>query len=394
MPRLPIKMMLYLLSATILQTHCSQKLAPKGISNHPGDIHRADVLAEADWALQQQPITITAEISPKSAGGKHDFFSQADYFWPDPAKPNGPYINKDGLSNPDNFVAHRKAMIRLSKIIGALASAYVLTHDKKYVIHAMVHLKAWFINTETIMNPNLQFSQAVIGQYTGRNYGIIDTIHFLEVAQGVYVMQNDTAFDKEIVAGVKKWFAEYTNWLTTSKMGLDEKNTKNNHSTCWLMQVACFARLCNNTVLMDSCRERFKNVILPNQMGIDGSFPLETARTKPYGYSLFNLDAMATVCQVLSTQKDPQLWKYTTADGRSVKKGIEFLYPYVVDKSKWPFKPDVMYWNDWPVAHPFLLFGSIAYDVKEWQTTWRTLEHDPKVEEVVRNLPVRHPLIW
>jgi hypothetical protein len=38
---------------------------------------------EAAWAMAQ-PITITAETSSRSAGGKHDFFSEADYFWPDP----------------------------------------------------------------------------------------------------------------------------------------------------------------------------------------------------------------------------------------------------------------------------------------------------------------------
>jgi hypothetical protein len=239
----------------------------------------------------------------------------------------------------------------------------------------------------------LQYSQAVKGQYTGRNYGIIDTIHFMEVAQGVIVLEADAAFDPIVADGVKKWFSQYLAWLTTDKMGLDEKYTKNNHSTCWLMQVASFAKLCNNVVLMDSCRARFKNTILPNQMGVDGSFPLETTRTKPYGYSLFNLDAMAMVCQILSTPQD-DLWKYQTADGKSVKKGISYLYTFVADKSKWTFKPDVMYWNDWPVAQPFLLFGARAYRVKDWYTTWKSLDHDPKVEEVIRNLPIRHPLIW
>ena len=42
------------------------------------------------------------------------------------------------------------------------------------------------------------------------------------------------------------------------------------------------------------CRDRFKTVLVPNQIAADGSFPLELRRTKPYGYSLFNLDAFAT----------------------------------------------------------------------------------------------------
>jgi hypothetical protein len=176
-------------------------------------------------------------------------------------------------------------------------------------------------------------------------------------------------------------------------MGLDEKNTKNNHSTCWAMQVASFAKLCGDQALLDSCSQLYKTVLLPRQMGVDGSFPLEVVRTKPYGYSIFNLDAMATLCQIVSTPSD-NLWLYETADGKSIKKGISYLYPFVADKTKWTAKPDVMYWNDWPVAQPFLFFGANVYGNNEWFATWQKLDHQPQVEEVIRNLPIRHPLIW
>ena len=144
---------------------------------------------------------------------------------------------------------------------------------------------------------------------------------------------------------------------------------------------------------MDSCRDMYKKILLPAQMGIDGSFPLETARTKPYGYSIFNLDAMTVLCQILSTPKD-NLWQYETADGKSIQKGIRYLYPYIADKSKWPLPPDVMYWNDWPIAQPFLLFGADIFHQQEWYDTWKKLDHQPLVEELIRNLPIRHPLIW
>lgn len=363
------------------------------IQKEAAQLLQQQVLKEAAWALQQPPVTVTASSSPRSAGGKHDFFSEADYFWPDPQNPGGPYIEKDGLTNPDNFVEHRKAMIRFSKIIGALAAAYKLTGDEKYVKHAVLHLRAWFIDPETRMNPNLLYAQAVKGRHTGRNYGIIDTIHFMEVAQGVLVMEGAAAFGQQTAAGVKEWFREYNNWLNTSKPGLQEKAIKNNHSTCWAMQVASFAKLCNDQAMMDSMRVRYKTVLLPRQMATDGSFPLEMARTKPYGYAIFNLDAMVMLCQILSTRHD-NLWEYETPDGKSIRKGIAYLYPYIADKSKWPLKPDVMYWENWPVAQPFLLFGANAYHEKSWFNTWKSLDHQPQVEEVIRNLPIRHPLIW
>ncbi|MFD2785255.1 alginate lyase family protein [Hymenobacter rubripertinctus] len=354
---------------------------------------RATVLAEAAWALQQAPRTVTDSVAARSAGGPHDFFSEGDYWWPDPAHPGGPYVQRDGQTNPANFGAHRRAMIRFSRIVGALASAYQLTHREKYARHALVHLRAWFLDPATRMHPSLLYAQAISGRFTGRGIGIIDTIQLLEVAQGVRVFEGARCFGAADVAGIKDWFSRYLTWLTTHPYGQDERNAANNHGTCWTMQVAAFARLTGNEELLGFCRERYKTVLLPTQMAADGSFPLELKRTKPYGYSLFNLDAFTTLCAILSTPTD-NLWTYQTPDGRSIRRGIEFLHPYLSDKSRWPFAPDVMYWENWPVAPPALVLGAVQFRNCQWLATWQRLDHSPRVAEVLRNLPVRHPLLW
>ena len=141
------------------------------------------MLKAADKYLAEQPVTVTAASSPRSAGGKHDFFSEGDYWWPDPKNPDGPYIQRDGESNPDNFVEHRKAMIRMSLIVPACAAAYKLTRNRKYADHAAKHLRAWFVDDATRMNPNLEFAQAIKGRFTGRGTGIIDTLHLVEPAR-------------------------------------------------------------------------------------------------------------------------------------------------------------------------------------------------------------------
>lgn len=351
------------------------------------------ILKDAAWALRQGPETVTASFSPRSAGTINDFYSEGDYWWPDPKNPKGPYIQKDGLSNPDNFTAHRLSMIRFGTIIGALASAYKITKDEKYVRHAMIHLNAWFINKTTMMNPSLTYAQAIKGISKGRGIGIIDTIHLIEVAQGTLLLKDSKSMDKETYSGTVNWFASYISWLKSSKNGQDERAAKNNHGVCWVMQVASFAKLCEDEKTLEECRERYKNVLLPDQMANNGSFPLEIARTKPYGYSIFNLDAMAVICQILSTRND-NLWQYFTHDGKSIKKGIEYLYPFVKNKDSWPFKKDVMYWDNWPVAQPFLVLGANAYANKAWLDTWKGLDQSPTIPEVVRNLPLRHPIIW
>ena len=102
---------------------------------------------------------------------------------------------------------------------------------------------------------------------------------------------------------------------------------------------------------------------------------------------------MCTICQLLSTKED-NLWTFETADRRSIAKGIAFLYPYLKDKNKWPYAHDVMHWEDWPVAQPSLAFGAAALNNADWLNAWKALNHAPENEEVIRNLPVRHPLIW
>jgi len=354
---------------------------------------KSEIIARADKALVEKPVTITDFVCHRSAGGIHDFYSEGDYWWPDPNNPDGPYIHKDGMTNPDNFVDHRRVMTRLSRIAGMLASAYKITGDEKYVEQAFLHFKAWFADPATMMNPSLLYAQAIKGRFTGRGIGIIDTIQLMEVAQAIRVMENAECIDKELLADIKSWFSDYLGWLMTHKYSIDEMNARNNHSTCWVMQVAAFARLTGDEKIMDFCRNRFRDILLPNQMATDGSFPEELRRTKPYGYSLFNLDAMTMVCLIL-TDNNHDLINYTTADGKTLKKGIEFLFPYVADKNKWTWPQDVMYWDEWPVAHPFLIFGAREFGMKSWFETWKSLEHFPEVEEVIRNLPVRNPLIW
>lgn len=352
-----------------------------------------EVLKRAEHSLNEKPLTVTAYRCERSAGGSHDFYSEGDYWWPDSLNPEGPYVQRDGQTNPDNFVAHRHAMIRFSTLVGNLTSAYLLTKDRKYIDAALVHIRAWFIDEETRMNPSLLYAQAIKGITTGRGIGIIDTIHLIEVVQSLLKMEDEGLLSEEDLEGTKQWVSEYMTWLTTHPYGIAEMNAQNNHGTCWVMQAAIFAKYTGNKDVLDLCADRYKTVLLPDQMGTDGSFPRELRRTKPYGYSIFNLDAMATVCRILSTEED-NLWTYTTPDGKNIQKGFDFLLPFVMDKSAWEYKPDVMYWDEWPVAQPFLFFGAIGLKNETYLEVWKTLGHFPVNDEVIRNLPIRNPIIW
>jgi hypothetical protein len=277
--------------------------------------------------------------------------------------------------------------------VPALAAAWRLTKDPRYSKHVARHLRAWFIDDATRMNPNLQYAQAIHGRFTGRGIGVIDTIHLVEVARAIEVLQDGNALTPADLKGVKQWFTDYLNWMTTSKNGLEEREAKNNHGTCWVMQVAAFAKLTGNQELLNYCRDRFKTVLVPNQIAVDGSFPQELRRTKPYGYSLFNLDAMTTVAQILSTPQD-NIWTFALSDGRGLAKAMEYMAPYIKEKKRWPLKPDAMYDAEWPMRHSSLLFAGRAFGNPEYISLWKTLKPDSKVEEVIRNFFIRQPVLW
>jgi hypothetical protein len=357
------------------------------------DRERTRVLTAAQKYLVEQPITITASSSPRSAGGLHDFFSEGDYWWPDPQNPDGPFIQRDGMSNPGNFNDHRRSLMRLSVQVPALAAAWKLTGDARYSEHALKHLRAWFVDPATRMNPNLQYAQAIHGRFTGRGTGIIDTIHLVEVVRAAAVLDRAPGWRPGDKDTLKAWFTDYLAWLTTHPYGIAERDAKNNHGTCWVMQVAAFAHFTGDEKLLSYTRDRFKTVLVPNQIASDGSFPEELRRTKPYGYSLFNLDAMATVAETLSTPGD-NLWTFELSDGRGLRRAMEYMVPFIRNKKTWPKPPDVMYDAEWPMRHPSLLFAGLALHHSDYLALWSTLPADSAVEEVIRNFFVRQPVLW
>ena len=181
--------------------------------------------------------------------------------------------------------------------------------------------------------------------------------------------------------------------MCTSKNGKEEEIAKNNHGTCWVAQVAAFAALTGNREVMALCRDRFRNNLLPDQLAADGSFPLELARTKPYSYSLFDLDMLAIICQIVSDARiraRDNLWQFAAAQRQSaIKKAVEFMFPFIQDKSKWPYAHDVEYFDDLPNRQPSLLFAGLAYREPKYIAS---LAHAPARSQNRRNHPqLSHP---
>lgn len=358
------------------------------------EIEHERVKKSAESYLEMAPVHITDEIALMSKGGPHDYYSNGDYWWPNPDTPGGlPYIRRDGESNPVAFFQHRCLLRKLHTAVATLAAAYKITGQEKYAEKAIVLLEEFFLYKATKMNPHLRYAQAIPGICSGRGIGIIDTLHLIEVPVAIYALKSSNALTPDILTNLKKWFSDYLEWLTTHRYGIEEMNQENNHGVAWTLQVALFAILTDNTKKISFCRQRCKEKLLPGQMAKNGSFTAELKRTKPYGYSIFQLDNMATLCHVLSTA-EANLWEFELEDGRGIKKGMKFLYPYLADKSKWPFPPDVQHFDGWPTSQPALLFAGLAFGEAKYLDLWKKLNPDPADDEIRRNIAIRQPILW
>jgi hypothetical protein len=405
------------LSAATLVAHRLTAIQPPPASAYSlvAAVDHDRILRLANQWLSAKPQTVTEFPAQNSPGGPDDFFSQADYFWPNPANPGGPWKEIDGKSNPANFQLHRKVMIRLSQAVPPLTAAFLLTRRQEFARAAAAHLVAWFVTPATRMNPNLQYAQGYPGGPTGRSYGIIDTLHLVEPARSAGFLKD--ALGPANFTAVQQWFREYLDWMKTSAPGMKERDATNNHAIAWALQAAEFARLAGDNLTRDEVRTRFETVQLPMQENAEGGFPRELARTKPYGYSIFQFDCATALGWSLgiltsdassSSSNAPKGAPFSTALGAGVApqgskdanarealcRAAAFLYPYLDDKSKWPYAHDVQHWESWPVRSPGLLFCGLACDHPDYIALWRRLDPDPTDPEIIRNYPIRQPLLW
>jgi hypothetical protein len=308
-----------------------------------GDTTPAPALAklerDAQKALTSGPFSVvTKDVTPPS-GDKHDYMSQAPYFWPDPARPNGlPYVRRDGERNPeiDKITDHR-VKDQMEAAVETLALAYYFTGKEEYAAKATSMLRAFFLDAQTRMNPHLQFAQAIPGINTGRGIGLIETRGLTRVIDAIGLLGGSKSWTNADQKGMETWVAKFLQWMLESKNGRDEAAAKNNHGTFYDVQVVSFALFLGRTDLARTILEQAKTKRIALQIEPDGRQPLELARTKSWSYSIGNLDGLMQLARLGETV-GVDLWNYKTRDGRSIRKALEFLTPFALGNRKWPYQ--------------------------------------------------------
>ena len=105
----------------------------------------ADLRRQADSLLDIKPMSVMEKTFTPVSGNKHDYMSQAPYFWYDSTKPNGlPYLRRDGVRNPEIYkISDRTYIGRLENASRILSLAWYFTGEKKICrksCHLITHL--------------------------------------------------------------------------------------------------------------------------------------------------------------------------------------------------------------------------------------------------------------
>ncbi|GHT37974.1 alginate lyase [Bacteroidia bacterium] len=299
----------------------------------------ARLLAEAGKSLQNGPYSVTMKSKLPPSGDKHDYMSVGPYWWPDPAKPDGlPYIRKDGETNPERYEIQDAEFFKsLSRDVHLLAIAYFYTGREEYAEKAVSLLRAWFLDEDTRMNPNLDFGQAIPGRTDGRGIGLIDTRGVVNLIDGIRILQTSKSLDAAGYKGLQDWFTRFLDWMTTSPIGLDEADEHNNHGTYYDVQTVSIALFTGQPERAAQMLEQQTKPRIESQIAGDGSQPHELARTLSWGYSQMNLAGFFELAS-LAENAGMDLWNYVTPGGKSIKKAYFWMLPYANGDSAWTYQ--------------------------------------------------------
>ena len=323
--------------------------------------------ADANQMLLAAQVSIVNKNRTPPSGDKHDYMSQAPYFWPNPATANGlPYVRRDGERNPEiNQITDHRSLDQLEDAVETLALIYYFKGDEKYAAKAVQFLRAFFLEPATRMNPNLQFAQFIPGVNTGRGIGLIETRGLTRVVDAVGLLKGSAALTDQDERGMRDWFAKFLQWMLESRNGREESAAKNNHGTYYDVQVVSYALFVERRDLAKQVLEQARTKRIATQIEPDGRQPLELARTKAWGYSNGNLDGLMQLA-TLGERLGVDLWNFQTRDGRSIRKALDFLTPVALAQKKWEYqelggvKPESLF--------PLMRRAALVYHDQQYQT--------------------------
>jgi hypothetical protein len=329
---------------------------------------------QADALLDIKPMSVMDKTFTPVSGNKHDYMSQAPYFWYDSTKPNGlPYMRKDGERNPEIYkITDRTYLGKLEEASRVLSLAWYFTGEEKYAAKAASLLRTWFLDDATKMNPNLDYGQAIPGVNTGRGIGIIESVALMGIADAAGILVRSGSWKASDHKALQQWYEAYLKWMLASKNGNEEHAAKNNHGTWYYAQVIDFALFTNDMAKAKQLAEESKKR-LDGQLTKEGAQPLELERTNALGYSTMNLRGWFTVA-TLANKTGLDLWNYQTTQTVTIRTAFDWLLPYAIGQKNWTYQQISKYNPN--EFYPLLLQATAAFKDQKYLDVAKELKKE------------------
>lgn len=297
------------------------------------------LIEEADSLLGVEPLSVMMKKKPSPAGDNHYYTSLARYFHPNPETRDGlPYVNRDGITNPEIALWDRNTLGETARRIGTLGLAWYFSGDERYAVKATELLRVWFLNKDTRMYPNFEYAQMVPGVNggKGRSFGVLDGYSFVEMLDGVALLEGSKAWTVKDDKGLKKWMSSLLDWMLTSEQGVEEASQSNNHSTAYDAQAIALAMFTGRNDIARKIIAEIPEKRIFRQIDPDGQQPHEMWRTLSYGYSQYNLTHLIDIF-LMADKLGMKIDNAADREGRSFYKALDLLASYLGKPvGEWP----------------------------------------------------------
>ena len=272
------------------------------------------------------------------------------------------------MTNPDNFVGHRQALMRMSRIVPALAAAWVLTGDERYSEHAARHLRAWFVDEAHAHDPapalcagHPRASRPAAAPASSTRS---TSWRWRRRCERSRARPGSRRPSGTAVGAVVRRLPPLDDHRPN---GLEERDAKNNHGTCWVCRWPPSRGSPGTSELLAYGRDRFRTVLVP------GSRSPRTAASRSRRRAPSPTDIRCSTSTRWRPGADADhdggsldLQLPAGGDGRRSPS-----WPVHPDRKGWPYPPDVMYDDRWPMRQASLLFASLAYGETSYLELWK-----------------------
>ncbi len=305
----------------------AEKLKKK-LRQNPKQLETLELFVEDMFSAELESVTSKKRKAPSN--NPHDYVSLATYWWPNKDTPDGlPYVQKDGYANPEGEDFDKDKFRRVAYITYHGALLYYITGKEKYYTLIEKHLRNWFIDDSTKMNPHMNYGQFIPGIVEGRREGIIDyTANFMYALRMLHLLRQQGMLQDNLYLALKDWHIQFKQWLLISDIGKGESNSPNNHGTMYYLGLIIISEFIQDTKDIPEFIEKSNEKMLA-QIDAEYTLPLETARTKSLNYTLMCFKGLMDTLRLSEAYK-------MTLDKAVLHKIADWMKPYYTCEKPWP----------------------------------------------------------